>query len=212
VCSYLLHRRPRRGRAASACPGKMGTGFPKKDMRKSKNLERIAIQTNWDARSSASRRKAIPARPATAASPLAAARPAFPPAIRRNISESVPSQTRCRTDPSRSAIFRSGAAHRHAADGAVSLVDVTPMHAVRQLHARELGANLPAVELLQFLFCLGISGECNGAEDRARGHAPLHRVLHWKKSVCRSENISATPDASSKASTILRNPASSTRP
>jgi len=33
----------------SACPGKVGTGFPKKDMRKSKNPERIQVQLGRDA-------------------------------------------------------------------------------------------------------------------------------------------------------------------
>src|SRR5262245_33589178 len=42
--------------------------------------------------------------------------------------------------------------------------------------------------------------------------AHLHRVPHCSRSVCRSESSSATPDTSSRVSTILRKPASSTRP
>ena len=37
------------GGRLSACPGKLDTGFPKKDMRQRKNLERIPIQPKRDA-------------------------------------------------------------------------------------------------------------------------------------------------------------------
>jgi hypothetical protein len=40
----ILYRRGRPCRpAAGACPGKVGTGFPKKDMRQRKKVERIPI-------------------------------------------------------------------------------------------------------------------------------------------------------------------------
>src|SRR5262245_2514580 len=103
-------------------------------------------------------------------------------------------------------------AHGSNRERAVALEDFAPMGFIGQLHPCELRLDLRAGQSLKFLFRLRVSASRHRAEDRAHNRVHLHRVLHWSKSVWRSENISATPDTSSRVSTILRKPTSSTRP
>src|SRR5437899_11762085 len=53
------------------------------------------------------------------------------------------------------------ATHRSAHHGSIALIEVAPVDIIREFHAGEFGANLPAGELLEFQFGVGTCSECH---------------------------------------------------
>ena len=51
------------------------------------------------------------------------------------------------------------ATHGGTHDRSISLIEVAPMHVIRQFHPRELGADLPGRKFLEFLFGGGTRSE-----------------------------------------------------
>src|SRR5215831_6820462 len=111
--------------------------------------------------------------PATATDLRAAARPVFQRATRRNNLVSALSRTRCRADRLRPAICRFACAPLKCA-----LIEVAPVDVIRQLHAGEFGADLPARKFVEFLFGGGAcSQRCHGKTcKRCDAQPPLRWI------------------------------------
>src|SRR5204862_1684635 len=85
------------------------------------------------------------------------------------------------------------ATHGSTHDRSISLIEVAPVHVIRQFHAGELGANLPSIQSLKFPFCCDIRSadrhreKCKSGADLfthrliLRSHQkPSSAICHWQ--------------------------------